>query len=281
VVESQTRMESPSPSSNRLSLSPSSPASSGGLTPSGRDSDEIGRFDPVDFSRRVVAHPSLGSSNTEPISKLRPRQLTRKLGNMQTALENSPGADARRRHESLSTSYSVINSGPYSLERPHTTPELLSMRQRRFLKEDDRDLIPRRCVNFRDTHEKGHQYPANFYRPSLLSMRLGSFVSSFSAEETSNKITANLATVLKSSNLKGALHVAAASTKLDKLHTNTTCLVCFRRMPIHTLPCKHSFCGTCIRRLGTEADALDSHIATLEGCPLHINEDPQTLVFKF
>jgi hypothetical protein len=140
-----------------------------------------------------------------------------------------------------------------------------------------------RCVNTLQGHrEKGHQFPGisprNGYRQLL-----GDFHSTFRRDDLVHDLQVEVHRLQSDRDLpslRRSLLELARATGLSRLKSNTTCYICFCRMPTHSLPCGHSFCDHCLQTLNENSDAEEEHVIILHNCPLHVDREDRELTFR-
>lgn len=140
-----------------------------------------------------------------------------------------------------------------------------------------------RCVNTLPGHrEKGHQFPGASSRDGYTQV-FGDFQSTFQRDHLNRHLKMEVNRLRAERDLPGlraSLVELAKATGLSKLRSNTTCYICFCRMPTHSLPCGHSFCGNCLQNLNENPDAQEEHIVILRNCPLHVSTENCELTFR-
>jgi hypothetical protein len=139
-----------------------------------------------------------------------------------------------------------------------------------------------RCVNFRDGHQKGHQF-VNPSRRSVPRLQLGNFESSFDEDALIEHLTNEIILCKQSrdfNSVRTGLRESATAIGLDMHKSNITCLVCLSRMPVHTLQCGHLFCSICLQRLNENPDSSEPHLIHLGSCPLHDDRSCQNVVLR-
>ena len=140
-----------------------------------------------------------------------------------------------------------------------------------------------RCVNTLKGHrEKGHQFPATSTRQGHRQL-LGDFQSTFRRDELVLDLKAEVRRLQSDrdfQSIRRSLLELARVTGLSRLRSNTTCYICFCRMPTQSLPCGHSFCDHCLQVLNENPDADEEHVIILHNCPLHMGNGNRELTFR-
>lgn len=129
-----------------------------------------------------------------------------------------------------------------------------------------------RCMNYHNTHTKGHQ----FLIRNAENVKLGDFKSGFAdtMEDRNKEFHDCLQTFLGDRNTipgrnKWSVNMSTESKKcgIEQIVSNRTCLTCLFRTPIHLLPCNHSLCDECAVDLN-RSYLQDDHVLELSSCPL-------------
>jgi hypothetical protein len=140
-----------------------------------------------------------------------------------------------------------------------------------------------RCVNTLKGHrEKGHQFPTTSTREGYRQL-LGRFQSTFQHDDLVRDLKAEVRRLQSERDLpsiRQSLLERARATGLSQLKSNTTCYICFCRMPTHSLPCGHSFCDHCLQALNENPDREEEHVIILHTCPLHVGNSHRELIFR-
>jgi hypothetical protein len=127
-----------------------------------------------------------------------------------------------------------------------------------------------RCINYRISHIKGHQF--NLNGPE--SVMEGEFVSRFleALDSLQDELAAKLPYFLKDSvsttELTRELWHNAITCGASKIFSNRTCLACLSRTPVHALPCNHCICDPCATTFDNRCE--EQRIVILR-CPLGCN----------
>jgi hypothetical protein len=144
---------------------------------------------------------------------------------------------------------------------------------------DDRDH--RRCRNYWQGHEKGHQFRGGAHRIAKPSSDSDSEVDLFAAEfNISLNDESYIPRLWKEisaldgyddATIKKRLAERARKCGMDKITSQRTCLSCLSNCPTNVLPCsksgrQHSICESCIRRYAGPSN--ESSRASLKQCPL-------------
>jgi hypothetical protein len=133
-----------------------------------------------------------------------------------------------------------------------------------------------RCVNFRNSHEKGHQfrtaYPA-FARRKLRPppvLQLGDFVGNFDIDSHMRDFVRDVEEFSRRPDVIKHHKNLAIQCKVGCFKSNTTCPGCLVRRPAFTFACGHMLCGNCLRKFRNRT-ASEGHIIVLDGCFLGCN----------
>lgn len=157
----------------------------------------------------------------------------------------------------------------------------------------------KRCVNYQDGHQKGHQYlglrvqdrttglnetPTGRLHTMLRAsskpiLEVGEFEGSFNVTEYMKSLESEVQVNLTRTNLSEFYKPLALRHKIGRVFSNTTCLGCLSRRPTHILTCGHMFCQHCISRFGDKS-LFESHSVTLQGCPLGCASQEMAFHFK-
>lgn len=130
-----------------------------------------------------------------------------------------------------------------------------------------------RCVNYRMSHVKGHQF--NSTGPERV--RHGEFVSRFieALDSLQEEVSGRLPQLLNALNdleWSRALWNNAKSCAVHRMFSNRTCLVCLNRTPVHALPCNHHICDVCADSFNYDNRA-EKHLVIIQRCPLGCDWD--------
>lgn len=140
----------------------------------------------------------------------------------------------------------------------------------------------RRCTNYLETHEKGHQFVREgsnreSYGSSIVSddwdeddlIEFGRYSDSYDADAFFEQLWSTMSRLKDQDDIHGCLASAARDCGVSKISSQRTCLSCLSRCPTNMLPCnplQHGICESCIDRSG-QLQRGDS-IAYLKACPL-------------
>jgi hypothetical protein len=132
----------------------------------------------------------------------------------------------------------------------------------------------RRCCNYWESHEKGHQFSSEVEAPSdEVPLAVGEHKSSYNAELYFNRLGEEVFTISTRRgdgdiSTKRKLAETAQSIDIALLQSQRTCLSCLSNCPTNTLPCvgaQHAICEKCIRRYTTRSESSWAHLTQ---CPL-------------
>jgi hypothetical protein len=137
----------------------------------------------------------------------------------------------------------------------------------------------RRCRNYWEGHEKGHQFsPAD--EQGLLDsddMAVGVYRSSYNADYYLERLWDEISHLGRQNAdreivVRRRLTDQAQRIRLHEMHSQRTCLACLSNCPTNVLPCRnvrnvqHAICEQCIRRYAGPPN--ESSWAYLSQCPL-------------
>jgi hypothetical protein len=138
----------------------------------------------------------------------------------------------------------------------------------------------RRCRNYWQGHEKGHQFSTsgksmNTQRLSGSSgeesLLVGDFQCTFDKEAIEIAMHQNIRRLVKKVvGLQAHLAKCAHDSGVTRISSYITCFVCLKRCPIFILPCQdvqHAFCQICLERFHHETGRTPSTLFLRE-CPL-------------
>lgn len=126
----------------------------------------------------------------------------------------------------------------------------------------------RRCLNYRDGHDGGHQYALARDRH-----RAGEFKSDFSdninllhKSFVHGLMNSNILRKCNAPNWARELLEQASACGVREIVSNRTCLACLSRIPVHIMPCGHSICDICALTLNSRLQ-FDETLLELKHCP--------------
>jgi hypothetical protein len=138
----------------------------------------------------------------------------------------------------------------------------------------------RRCRNYWQGHEKGHQFSASGKQRHSKrlsdtsgeeSLLVGDFQCTFDKEAIEIAMHQEIRRLLKKvDGLQAHLAKCAQDSGVTQISSYITCFVCLRRCPIFILPCQdiqHAFCQICLKSFHHETGRSKSTLL-LRGCPL-------------
>ncbi|KAM7201004.1 hypothetical protein V8F20_005013 [Naviculisporaceae sp. PSN 640] len=176
--------------------------------------------------------------------------------------------------------------GQGALEREQELADETQRGLRRFRNSywrcETKDKLGRRCMNYLETHEKGHQFtrdvPSRRSRRSSASndwvehetLEFGRYHDSYDVDNFFERLWSHVSRLkAEESDIHGCLASAARHCGVSKISSQRTCLSCLSRCPTNMLPCnplQHGICESCIERCG-HIQPGDS-IAYFKTCPL-------------
>ncbi|KAI1427994.1 hypothetical protein F5Y12DRAFT_791152 [Xylaria sp. FL1777] len=143
----------------------------------------------------------------------------------------------------------------------------------------------RRCKNYWESHEKGHQFDVDqgIHRESGDNLAFGKFESSYKPEAFSERLWKEVTRLRSRRDAIDQLGSAAVSCSVASITGQRTCLACLSNTPTSMLPClpkQHCICEDCIRRYSRENNG-DS-IIRITSCPLgcSLTKTPWTIRVK-
>ena len=126
-----------------------------------------------------------------------------------------------------------------------------------------------RCVNYRMSHVKGHQFNLKG-RGSVME---GAFVSRFLEaldslqDELATKLPHFLKDSVSATEMTRDLWYNAITCGAGKIFSNRTCLACLSRTPVHALPCNHCLCDPCASTFNS-GNRYEEQKIVIPRCPL-------------
>lgn len=153
----------------------------------------------------------------------------------------------------------------------------------RFWRCEAKDRLGRRrCRNYLQGHEKGHQFDrvdgisyrsVESPRPSNVSeedtLQVGRFRCSYNPDAITDQLWEEVASLKSLEHAMDKLAYAATAAGVTGITGQRTCLACLSNTPTNMLPCipnQHGICESCIRRYNPN-DPADS-IIQISSCPL-------------
>jgi len=139
----------------------------------------------------------------------------------------------------------------------------------------------RRCKNYWNGHEKGHQFELSNItlltnsRRSTTSvnsqdgLQVGNYQSSYDPEAFTDRLWNEVTALRNGDHSMEKLASAATSCGVAGLTTQRTCLACLSNTPTNMLPCRpsqHGICENCIRRYNPTSE--EATLIQITSCPL-------------
>ncbi|KAK0722843.1 hypothetical protein B0T26DRAFT_704224 [Lasiosphaeria miniovina] len=152
----------------------------------------------------------------------------------------------------------------------------------RYWRCEAKDSFGRRCTNYLESHEKGHQFihkarsresysSGNSYDDwdDDDSLEIGRYRDSYDADIFFEQLWSEMSRLKNQEDIHGRLASAARDCGVSKISGQRTCLSCLSKCPTNMLPCyplQHGICENCIER-SSQLEPGDS-IAHIRACPL-------------
>ncbi|KAJ3460552.1 hypothetical protein MRS44_011419 [Fusarium solani] len=132
----------------------------------------------------------------------------------------------------------------------------------------------RRCRNYFESHEKGHQFEAfgdNSHEPdaSVENLVVGVYKSSYDPAAFIDRLWEELSEIRDRAHSISRLASAATNCNVTGITTQRTCLACLSNAPTNMLPCtphEHGICEDCIRRYNPRTG--EASVIRMNACPL-------------
>ncbi|KAK4218924.1 hypothetical protein QBC37DRAFT_164801 [Rhypophila decipiens] len=151
----------------------------------------------------------------------------------------------------------------------------------------------RRCKNYLDGHDKGHQFDLAIHNPDSLHARdarvseenleVGMYKSSYEPDSYTESLWGEISTLRSRGHAMDKLASTALISGVTQITGQRTCLACLSNTPTNMLPCRpkqHGICNDCIRRYS--GSRRHHSVIEISECPLgcQLEKKPWTIRVK-
>ncbi|KAK3941958.1 hypothetical protein QBC46DRAFT_352819 [Diplogelasinospora grovesii] len=153
----------------------------------------------------------------------------------------------------------------------------------------------RRCRNYLEAHDKGHQFdpaPRRLSSQGRVSdvsvasednLEIGEYESSYNPDAYTDRLWREISQLQSQEEANEKLASAAMACGVSQITGQRTCLVCLSNTPTNALPCRpgqHCICQDCLRRYS--ASSPQPSVVKIHGCPLGctLTSSPWTIRVK-